>query len=137
MSALAEARLPVPAELMPAPVSGHPQKGYLQMREILQAGLRPTAVFAVSDKTAFGAMHAIREAGLRIPEDISVVGIDDVSESAYTHPPLTTVHIPRQEMGILAMRKLHRLMEGEREIPTKTLVYSRLVKRESTAAPAS
>ncbi|ACZ43110.1 transcriptional regulator, LacI family [Thermobaculum terrenum ATCC BAA-798] len=133
MSALAEARLSVPAEMMPAPVSGHPQKGYLQMREILQAGLKPTAVFAVSDKTAFGAMNAIREAGLRIPQDISVVGIDDVSESAYTHPPLTTVHIPRQEMGILAMRKLHRLMEGEREIPTKTLVYSRLVERQSTS----
>ena len=74
------------------------------MREILRLPARPTAVVAVSDKTAFGAMEAIKEAGLRIPEDIAIVGIDDVVDSAYAHPPLTTFRMPRHEMGVIAMR---------------------------------
>jgi LacI family transcriptional regulator len=137
LAAVAEAGLVVRPEFMPAPVSGHPKKGYLQMREILRLGERPTAVVAVSDKTAFGAMEAIKEAGLRIPEDIAIVGIDDVHESAYTHPPLTTFRIPRHEMGVLAMRKLHHLIDGDREPPAKSVVYGELVVRGSTGAPST
>ena len=133
MAAIAEAGIQVPAELMPQPVSGHPKKGYLQMRELLRSSQRPTAVFAVSDKTAFGAMEAIKEAGLRIPEDIAIAGIDDVHESAYTHPPLTTFHMARHEMGVVAMRKLHTRMATEREPPAKIVLYGELIVRESTA----
>ena len=137
LAALAEEGLIVPPELMPQPVSGHPKKGYLQMKEILRLPERPTAVVAVSDKTAFGALEAIREAGLRIPEEIALVGIDDVGESAFAHPPLTTFRIPRQEMGMIAMRKLRHLIDGDREPAAKTVVYGELIIRESTGAPTS
>jgi DNA-binding LacI/PurR family transcriptional regulator len=116
---------------MPQPNSGQPKKGYLQMHEILHQSNKPTAVVAVSDKTAFGAMEAIKESGLRIPEDIAIVSIDDVSESAYSQPALTTYRIPRYKMGVLAMQKLQRLISGEAEIPVKSIVYGELIVRQS------
>src|ERR671929_991599 len=119
LAAAAEDGILVPPEYMPHPVSGHPKKGYVQMHEILRLPQRPTAIVAISDKTAFGAMEAIKEAGLRIPTDIAIASIDDVAESAYTRPPLTSFHIPRAEMGVLAMQKLHRLISGEPEIAVK------------------
>lgn len=131
-AAVAEEGLLVPEELMPQPVSGTPKKGYLQMREVLRLPHRPTAVVAVSDKTAFGAMEAIKESGLRIPEDIAIAGIDDVHESAYTHPPLTTFRMPRQDMGVIAMRKLHSFITADRQPPAKTVLYGDLVVRAST-----
>jgi DNA-binding LacI/PurR family transcriptional regulator len=134
LAAVAEAGLLVPPECMPQPVSSHPKKGYLQMRELLALPERPTAVVAVSDKTAFGAMEAIKEAGLRIPDDVAVVGIDDVAESAYAHPPLTTFHIPRHDMGVLAMRKLQHLIKADRGPTAKTVVHGELIVRESTGA---
>ena len=67
MAALAEAGLLIPPEWMPKPVSGHPLKGYIQMKEVLEQPDYPTAVIAISDKTAFGAMEAIREVGLENP----------------------------------------------------------------------
>jgi DNA-binding LacI/PurR family transcriptional regulator len=137
LAGAAEAGLLIPPEYMPHPISEHPRKGYLQMQEILQLARRPTAIVAISDKTAFGAMEAIKEAGLRIPADIAVVSIDDVAESAYTHPPLSSFHIPRTEIGMLAMQKLQRLINGEPEIVVKSIVYGDLVIRGSCGAPGS
>jgi len=133
LAAAASAGLLIPPHFMPSPHSENPRKGYVQMKELLEADQRPTAVVAISDKTAFGAMEAIKEAGLRIPDDIAIVSIDDVSESAYTNPPLTSFHIPRSEIGVLAMQKLHRLISGETEVPVKSLVYGELIVRESSA----
>jgi DNA-binding LacI/PurR family transcriptional regulator len=135
LAAAAEAGILIPPEYMPHPVSGHPKKGSIQMHEILRLPERPTAIVAISDKTAFGAMETIKEAGLRIPQDIAIASIDDVGESAYTRPPLTSVRIPRTEMGILAMQKLHRLIKGEPEVAVKSVVYGELVVRESCGAP--
>ena len=135
LAALAEAGILPPPALQPAPVSGHPRKGYLQMKEILASGLRPTAVVAVSDKTAFGALEAIREYQLRVPEDISLIGIDDVAESAWTDPPLTTWAIPRHEMGIMAMRNLHDLITTQHFANARYVMYGDLVERASTAPP--
>lgn len=132
LAAMAEANLLPPAEWMPQPVSGHPLKGYVQMKEILDLPDHPTAVIAISDKTAFGAMEAIREAGLSIPGDIAIGSIDNTMESGYTRPPLTTVHIPKYEIGVLALRKLHRLIDGSETIPVKTIVYSELIVRGSS-----
>jgi DNA-binding LacI/PurR family transcriptional regulator len=134
LAAVAEAQILVPAGWMPPPVGTGFQRGYLQMREILKLPERPTAVVAVHDKIAFSAIEAIKEAGLRIPEDIAIVSIDDVAESAHVRPPLTTFHIPRAEMGMLAMQKLHRLITGEPEIAVKSIVYGDLVVRESCGA---
>lgn len=131
MAAMAEANLILPAAWMPEPVPGHPLKGYIQMKEILMQREHPTAVIAISDKTAFGAMEAIREAGLSIPGDIAIGSIDNTIESGYTRPPLTTVHIPKYEIGVVAMRKLHRLIEGDETISVKSVVYSELIVRDS------
>ena len=133
-SALAEAGLLIRPEWMPQPVSGHPVKGYVQMKEILVLDHHPTAVIAISDKTALGAMEAIREAGLKIPDAIAIASVDNTVESAYTRPPLTTVNIPKYEMGVLAFQKLHRLIEGQDTIPVKTVVYGELIVRESCGA---
>jgi len=80
------------------------------MQQLLALRHRPTAVFAVSDKTAFGAMEAIKDAGLRIPEDVSIVGIDDVHESAYSAPPLTTYLVPKRALGEMAVATLGALL---------------------------
>lgn len=137
LAAAAEAGLLIPLEWMPEATSSHPKKGYSQMQEILRLPNRPTAVVAVSDKTAFGAMDAIKEASLRIPEDISLVSIDNVDESVYSQPPLTTYRIPRHEMGVLAMQKLHRWVSGQPEIAVKTIVYGELIVRQSSGGPLS
>jgi LacI family transcriptional regulator len=134
LAALGEAGICIPEQFLPEPVSHHPQKGYLQMKRVLALAQRPTAVVAISDKTAFGAMSAILEAGLRIPRDMAIVGIDNVADSIYAHPPLTTYHIPKQEMGVLAMQKLHRIIKGEPEIAVKSTVYGELIVRESCGA---
>jgi DNA-binding LacI/PurR family transcriptional regulator len=132
LAAIAEAGLTVPKDWMPEPIQGHPLKGYMQMRDILSTSKLPTAVIAISDKTALGAMEAIREANLHIPSDISIGSIDNTHESGYARPPLTTVHIPKFEIGVLAFRKLHDIIEGRNTIPLKSSVYSELIIREST-----
>jgi DNA-binding LacI/PurR family transcriptional regulator len=131
MAAMAEEHLLFPPEWMPEPLSGHPLKGYVQMQEILALDRRPTAVIAISDKTAIGAMDAIREAGLRIPDDIAIGSIDNTRESQFVRPPLTTVHIPKYEIGVLAMQKLTRIIMGEDTTAFKSVVYSELIVRES------
>ncbi len=131
MAAMAEEHLLFPPEWMPEPISGHPIKGYVQMQEILALDHRPTAVIAISDKTAIGAMDAIREAGLRIPDDIAIGSIDNTRESQFVRPPLTTVHIPKYEIGVLAMQKLDRIIAGDQITAFKTVVYSQLIVRES------
>jgi len=76
-----------------------PQSGYDLMKQILDKPNRPTAVFAASDAMAFGAMKAIREAGLAIPDDISIIGFNDEEACQYMTPPLTTIHAPAYDMG--------------------------------------
>ncbi|MCX6042351.1 MAG: LacI family DNA-binding transcriptional regulator [Caldilinea sp.] len=134
LAALAEAGLALPEGWMPAPTAKHPQKGYWQMKTILDQPHRPTAVVAISDRTAFGAISAVREAGLAIPQDLALVSIDNVADSVYTYPALTTYHIPKHEMGVLAMQKLHRIIEGKPELAVKSVVYGELIVRESCGA---
>ena len=127
--------VPDPA-LQPPPTPGHPRKGYVQMQEILALPQRPTAVFAVSDKTAFGAMEAIKDAGLRIPRDISIVGIDDVHESAYSTPPLTSYHVPKRALGDVAVATLDALLTSEKPpAAAKIALAGHAVVRESCSNP--
>lgn len=132
LAALAETGELPPTHFLPQPVSGHPKKGYRQMMEILAQDDRPTAVVAVSDKTAFGALEAIRDSGLHVPDDISLAGIDNVSDSEHTVPPLTTYSIPRHEMGVEAMRNLHDLITTGQYVAAKHVMYGELVVRSST-----
>ncbi len=81
--------------------------GHDAMHQIFASGERPTAVLASNDLTAIGAMGAIAEAGLRVPEDFSAVGYDDIQLSAYTTPPLTTVRLPLTEIANAAFHALY------------------------------
>jgi DNA-binding LacI/PurR family transcriptional regulator len=130
--ALIEHGLPLDPCLQPQPVSGHPRKGYVQMQQLLGLPNPPTAVFAVSDRAAFGAMEAIKDAGLRIPDDISIVGIDDVRDSAYSSPPLTTFSVPKYDLGSTAVEILHRLVTKKSVPPARTVLLGKLEVRQST-----
>ncbi|MDR7183739.1 MULTISPECIES: LacI family DNA-binding transcriptional regulator [Microbacterium] len=110
-----------------------PGSGYRAMRQLL-AEERPTAVFAANDQMALGAYRAIIEAGLRIPQDVSVLGFDDIDEAEMFAPPLTTV---RQDWGLLGRESLRVALEMERGAPPEQVqLATELVLRASTAAPA-
>ena len=109
--------------------------GHDAMQRILASGVRPTAVMASNDLTAIGAMGAIAEAGLRVPEDISVVGYDNIQLSAFTMPPLTTVSLPRAEIANAAFHALLNAMQSDAPKPVageEHTVLPTLVIRKST-----
>jgi DNA-binding LacI/PurR family transcriptional regulator len=98
---------------------------------------RPTAIFATNDLLAIGVMRAIRDRGLRIPDDLAVVGCDDAEFSAYQDPPLTTVHLPTEEMGARATSILLDLIYQRITPPVQDTFPSRLVVRQSTVGPVA
>ena len=100
-------------------------------RELLCGQNPPTAIFAANDMSAMGVYQAAREAGLRIPEDLSVIGFDNLLESAYLNPPLTTVDQFISEMGMIAAQSLVALLSGESPQGKLHIVPTRLVIRES------
>ncbi len=100
---------------------------------LLALAPRPTAIIATSDQLAFGFMEAVKKAGLSIPEDISVVGFDDVPEAARANPPLTTIHQPHVEKGLRAGRMLIAQLREEEPPETQVLLPTRLVVRGSAA----
>lgn len=101
-----------PALVQPYLSKGLPNKGYLEMNKLIESGIPFDSVFCVSDRTAFGALQALQEAGLRVPEDVAVVGFDNVAHSNQTTPPLTTVNVPKRAMGEIAARRLFEIIEG-------------------------
>jgi DNA-binding LacI/PurR family transcriptional regulator len=104
--------------------------GAAGMRELLELSPRPDAVFVASDLMAEGAMSVIRDAGLRIPEDIAVIGFDDIELAQFSQPPLTTVHQPVGELGAELARKVMALRAGK-DVEQATIVATRFVRRES------
>jgi DNA-binding LacI/PurR family transcriptional regulator len=110
------------------------EMGYDGMLKLLDLNERPTAVFARNDFTAMGALNAIKRAGLRIPEDIAVIGYDDIPLASHTSPALTTVRQPTREQGRAAAEFLLRRIEGDREQPRAEKTFAcELVIRESTS----
>ncbi|MET0837653.1 MAG: LacI family DNA-binding transcriptional regulator [Marmoricola sp.] len=107
------------------------QGGLAAGRQLLQARNRPTAVFAGSDEMAFGTAHAFREAGLSVPEDVSLIGIDDHELAEFFD--LTTVAQPAHEMGRLGARRLLDGLAGFPTEPVDTIVETQLIPRRSTA----
>ena len=108
-----------------------PKYGYQMMKELLELPDRPTAVFVANDSLAIGCYMAVNEKGLAIPEDISVVGYNDIPAAKYLVPPLTTVHLHMDFMGEQAVSMLaERILTG-REIAIQTLIPAKLVIRES------
>lgn len=110
------------------------ESGYAAMTQLLKLAERPTAMFVACDLVAFGAMEAIKEQGLAIPEDIAVVGFDDVRLASYVDPPLTTVHLPAYRQGKRAADLVIRLIGGEDIEETQVLLKTELVIRESCGA---
>ena len=109
------------------------RQGFVSTQQLLSLPRPPTAIFAANDLSAFGAIEAIKDQGLRVPEDISVVGFDDIPQAHEVHPALTTIRQPLSEMGAAATRQLLGLIDG-RGVTTPTLVLpTELIIRNSTA----
>lgn len=111
--------------------------GYAQGLALLRdPDQRPTAVFACSDMQALGIMRAAHELGLRVPEDLSVVGYDDIPLSGWIWPPLTTVRQPLSEMAATAARMVLDLARGVQPVNRRIDLATELVVRQSTAPPS-
>jgi LacI family transcriptional regulator len=101
----------------------------------LAAGVPFDSVFAHNDLSAAGAIKAVHEAGLKVPQDVAVVGFDDIPLSAHTDPPLTTVHQPLRQMGETAARTLMAHFDGTPLPSTPTVIPTELIVRASTVTP--
>jgi DNA-binding LacI/PurR family transcriptional regulator len=109
------------------------QQGYLAMQRLLtQQPQPPTAVFAANDLMAIGAMRAVDEAGLRVPDDISIVGMDDIEVAAFQVPPLTTVRQPCAELATLGVQFLLDILAGKELAQTQMVIEPSLIVRRST-----
>jgi LacI family transcriptional regulator len=111
------------------------ESGFRAARRLLDLEDPPTAIFAGSDQMALGVMEALRRARLSVPEDVSVVGFDDLPLVRWSSPPLTTVGQPLVAMGRLSVHTVMRLVRGERLESTRVELATTLVVRDSTAPP--
>jgi LacI family transcriptional regulator len=127
--ALESAGLRVDPKLI-APGAFTEHSGMQAVEQLMSGRVRFTAIFAANDQMALGAALALYGAGKRVPEDVSLVGFDDVAASMYAVPPLTTVHHPIQEIGELAARAMLALLAGER--PKVDVLAPQLIVRQST-----
>jgi LacI family transcriptional regulator len=115
-------------------VLASPEVGYNAAAKLLKSGKHFTALFAFNDVCAIGALRAFREAGKRVPKDVSVVGFDDIYEAAYHIPALTTIRQPLLRMGMLAAETLvKRIEDSTMKVPDVVQVEPEFVARESTA----
>jgi DNA-binding LacI/PurR family transcriptional regulator len=110
---------------------GRAEEGEVAAGQLLEQPNPPTAIFCYNDMTAIGAMRAVAARGLRIPDDVSIAGFDDLFVASYTSPSLTTVRQPKQEMGRLAMSLLLDLLAGA-EATSSVLLPGELIIRGST-----
>lgn len=136
-SALETAGLPVDPDLVVHTDYLTRDDGYTAARTLLALDPRPTAIFASNDLHAIGVYQAAREAGLRIPEDLSVVGFDDLPIAAWIDPPLTTVHQPFTEMAATATEMALAIGRGEQTAKVGVELATSLIVRASTAPPQS
>jgi DNA-binding LacI/PurR family transcriptional regulator len=109
---------------------------YQKMKEMLELDKLPTAIFVASDYMSIGAMRAIHEAGLEIPEDISIVSYDNIKMAPFTNPPLTTVHVPKEEIGRQLVKTLIDRINGDIHMPLQIIAPTELKIRESAAPPS-
>jgi len=115
--------------------SSSPELGYHVTQKLLASGEPFTALFAFNDISSIGAIHALREAGRRVPEDVSVVGFDDIQSAAFQNPALTTVRQPLREMGLIAADTLLRRITAPAKTPypKEIIIEPSLIVRASTA----
>jgi DNA-binding LacI/PurR family transcriptional regulator len=112
-----------------------PELGYPVVQQLLQHRQRFTAIVSFNDIAAIGAIRALQDANLRVPEDVSIVGFDDIHIAAYHNPRLTTIRQPLHDMGETAARILLRRIQGFKDYPEEFAVPPELIIRETTAPP--
>ena len=131
--------LAVPAEYIHEAAGGDPENGVEASRYFLDLPERPTAIVSYNDMLAIGALKGLQQSGVRVPEEISVTGFDNIVFSAYTNPPLTTFDQPKRFIGAEAARLLLDLLKSpdpEQQHNVRMLKGNLLV-RSSTAAPTN
>jgi len=114
-------------------VDYHIDAGASAVRAILSVDEIPTVIFCGSDLIAVGAMNALEEAGVKIPDDVSIVGIDDISFAFLARPPLTTIKVPRERLGITAFQALEKMLKLKRRMGADYHLETELIIRKSTA----
>lgn len=132
---LAFADYPVLPELI-VKGDGKPEGGGQAMEQLLALPNPPTAVFCYNDMSALGALRVLHDHGIKVPEELSLVGFDDLAIASYTSPLLTTVSQPKQQMGRMAMEIMIKLL-SRTDCKTNIKVEGKLIVRESTAPPKS
>jgi len=110
--------------------------GILAMRSFLALAQPPTAVFFASDMLAIGALTACREAGVKVPEQVSIAGFDDISFAVHTYPSLTTVRVPAQEMGTIAGHCMIDLLHHKKNVVFQHVLPTTVIVRETCAPPS-
>jgi LacI family transcriptional regulator len=124
--------IPFDDELVVRTGIGTESEGYSAMKKLLELKELPSAVFVDTDIKALGAMNAIHDAGFKVPDDISILGYDDIPGADELEIPLSTIRVPNYEMGRLAAEMLKRIIENGNDVQNETL-YTKLVVRESCA----
>ena len=133
--ALEEAGIPFDEDLIGYTTFWHRANGALSMRELLARGVEFDAVFGLNDTLALGAMRVLQEAGRRVPDDVAVIGFDDLDEAEYSIPSLTTVDPGRGWIAKTAVKTLLERIGGEVDAPPRTLLADfRILERESAPA---
>jgi DNA-binding LacI/PurR family transcriptional regulator len=128
VKAMNEAKLDVDISLQ-VPAIASEEDGYRAMQLLLEGGKPLDAVFGASDSIAIGAIKALRDGGVQVPKDVSVIGFDDIPAASYTNPPLTTVHQNTSLAGEMLVENLLKLIEGE--AVESMLLPARLIVRDS------
>jgi LacI family transcriptional regulator len=132
--ALRSLRLPRPRTVE---VNNDMDGGAAAARTLLDASELPTAIVCCNDLAALGAMRALLEAGVSVPRDVSILGVDDISFARYATPALTTVRVPRDRLGRLAFEGLERMVRSKRRSGSQYSLETTLVVRQSTGAVRS
>jgi DNA-binding LacI/PurR family transcriptional regulator len=137
MAVARELKLEVPSEMMVQIklMDSTPEMGFGPAIELLNRGVEFTALHCYNDVSAFGAIRALMNHGLRVPQDVSVVGFDDIQSAAFHNPSLTTIHQPVIQMGQVAARILLQRIRGQATFPDSVPILPELVIRESTCPP--
>ena len=112
-------------------VTGDLEEGYEHTKKLLRLKPRPEAIFATNDVNAIYGYKAAEDENLKIPDDIGFIGFDDIALAKMTSPPLTTIRVYKEELGSIAVRKLLKLINGEEDKISNTLVPVRLIERNS------
>jgi DNA-binding LacI/PurR family transcriptional regulator len=131
-TALRDAGLPVNYDLFES-CNFDPESGYEACKRLLQRNVHFTALFCANDETAIGAMKALREAGLHIPDDVSLIGFDDIALVEHLTPALTTVRVPKEALGAVAVKQLLTRAADPDMVGVSSVLEVELIKRASVA----